>query len=319
MSSTSTSDHGSQLRSFLAGIGSGLTKMAVGHPFDTIRIKTRLQCSPPGMFNGPIDCLRQTLSKESILALYKGGLAPAISWGCSDALLMGSLHNYRMLMLENKPRFLTERHPDTPGKSRLTTSVGGFRSRMDKVGGKYFMYTLLIHSSGVVAHPAELVKVRLQNQLERNKSDRKYSGPWPIAKEVYQKFGISGLYRGYPATLLFRSSFAVLFTGFELCMRQFNKYNVNVSLGTASFISGGVAATFFWTAALPFDNIKNRLLFDDMNKPQLKGVGDTARMIYRTGGVKNFFKGYSTVFVRAFPTNAISLATWTWIMHAFAN
>lgn len=58
--------------------------------------------------------------KENILALYKGGLAPAISWGCSDALLMGSLHNYRMLMLENKLSFFTEHHPDMPDKRRLT-------------------------------------------------------------------------------------------------------------------------------------------------------------------------------------------------------
>lgn len=122
MSSTATTDKGSELRSFMAGVGSGLTKMAVGHPFDTV--KTRLQCSPPGVFSGPIDCLRKTLAKEKILALYKGGLAPAISWGCSDALLMGSLHNYRLLLLENRLAFFTERQPDTdtdsPDKRRLT-------------------------------------------------------------------------------------------------------------------------------------------------------------------------------------------------------
>lgn len=80
----------------------------------------------------------------------------------------------------------------------------------------YFPY---ISISGVVAHPAELVKVRLQNQMERNKSERKYSGPWPIAKEVYQQHGIRGLYRGYAATLLFRSNMAVLFSSFEVSAR----------------------------------------------------------------------------------------------------
>ncbi|TIB29972.1 hypothetical protein E3P86_03582, partial [Wallemia ichthyophaga] len=284
MSSTATTDKGSELRSFMAGVGSGLTKMAVGHPFDTV--KTRLQCSPPGVFSGPIDCLRKTLAKEKILALYKGGLAPAISWGCSDALLMGSLHNYRLLLLENRLAFFTERQPDTdtdsPDKRRLTYAGQALAG----MGAGW--------TNGVVAHPAELVKVRLQNQLERNKIDRKYSGPWPIAREVYHHYGVKGLYRGYTATLLFRSQFAVLFSGFELCMRQFARLDTPVSLGTASFISGGVAATFFWTAALPFDNIKNRLMFDDLHKPQLHGVVDTARKIYASGGIPGFFKGYST-------------------------
>ncbi|EIM20446.1 mitochondrial carrier [Wallemia mellicola CBS 633.66] len=302
---SSTSDQGSELRSFFAGIGSGLTKMVVGHPFDTI--KTRLQCSPPGVFKGPIDCLRQTLLKENILALYKGGLAPAISWGCSDALLMGSLHNYRILILENKLKFFTEPMPGSSDKTRL--SLAG--QALAGMGAGW--------TNGVVAHPAELVKVRLQNQMERNKSERKYSGPWPIAKEVYQQHGIRGLYRGYAATLLFRSNMAVLFSSFELCMRGFKKYEVNVSVGTASFISGGIGATFFWICALPFDNVKNRLLFDDLNKPQLKGVIDTATKIYKTGGLRNFFKGFTTVFVRAFPTNAAALGTWTYIMHAFAS
>ncbi|TIC22827.1 RNA-binding domain-containing protein [Wallemia mellicola] len=78
-------------------------------------------------------------------------------------------------------------------------------------------------TNGVVAHPAELVKVRLQNQMERNKSERKYSGPWPIAKEVYQQHGIRGLYRGYAATLLFRSNMAVLFSSFELSVKRVYK------------------------------------------------------------------------------------------------
>ena len=86
----------------------------------TNKLQTRLQCSPPGVFKGPIDCLRQTLLKENILALYKGGLAPAISWGCSDALLMGSLHNYRILILENKLKFFTEPMPGSSDKTRLS-------------------------------------------------------------------------------------------------------------------------------------------------------------------------------------------------------
>ena len=42
-------------KGFVGGTVSGLTKLLVGHPFDTVKI--RLQCDP-GRYAGPIACLR---------------------------------------------------------------------------------------------------------------------------------------------------------------------------------------------------------------------------------------------------------------------
>ncbi|CAG8520948.1 15959_t:CDS:2 [Acaulospora colombiana] len=51
-----------RLRGFIAGVTSGVTKLLVGHPFDTVKV--RLQTSgKDGRFGGPIDCLRQTIRK----------------------------------------------------------------------------------------------------------------------------------------------------------------------------------------------------------------------------------------------------------------
>ena len=63
-------------------------------PFDTIKL--RLQCSPPGTFKGPLDCLLRTIRTEGPRALYKGASPPAVGWIMSDALLLGSMHNYRL-------------------------------------------------------------------------------------------------------------------------------------------------------------------------------------------------------------------------------
>lgn len=115
--------------------------------------------------------------------------------------------------------------------------------------------------SAIVAHPAELLKVRLQLQLEKDRGSRLYSGPLAVAKDIHHKFGFRGLYRAYYATLLFRTNMAVMFSTFEvnknfirfydiiylfiyysqLSMRTLSKINENMSLGTASFISGGVS------------------------------------------------------------------------------
>lgn len=41
------------------------------HPFDTIKV--RLQTSSKEQFKGPIDCLLQTIRKEGVNGIYKGG------------------------------------------------------------------------------------------------------------------------------------------------------------------------------------------------------------------------------------------------------
>lgn len=57
---------------FAAGTVSGLTKLAVGHPFDTVKI--RMQCSPYGTFKGPGEVVMNLIRKEGILSVYKGAV-----------------------------------------------------------------------------------------------------------------------------------------------------------------------------------------------------------------------------------------------------
>jgi solute carrier family 25 carnitine/acylcarnitine transporter 20/29 len=48
--------------------------------------------------------------------VYKGASVPAISWGITDSILMGSLHNYRVVL---KDAGFSEANPNGEG-SRLT-------------------------------------------------------------------------------------------------------------------------------------------------------------------------------------------------------
>lgn len=64
-------------KGFAAGTASGLTKLIIGHPFDTI--KTRVQCSPMGTYAGPLHCLKNVVSIEGPRALYKGASPPGES------------------------------------------------------------------------------------------------------------------------------------------------------------------------------------------------------------------------------------------------
>ncbi|CAA7258662.1 unnamed protein product [Cyclocybe aegerita] len=181
----------------VAGMGSGLTKVAVGHGFDTI--KTRMQCSPPGTYRSAFDVLSKIVRNEGIFALYKGATPPAVGWAAIDSLLLGSLHNYRLFLLRNG---MTETSPS--GAPRLTLLAHG-------VAGLFAGWT-----SALVATPVELLKVKLQLQSQKHASDRQFRGPIDCAQQIVRVQGFAGLWSGFTGSLAFRSNFFWMFLSFEV-------------------------------------------------------------------------------------------------------
>lgn len=59
---------------FIAGVFSGISKLAVGHPFDTIKV--RMQTTNSSQFAGPLACLASTIKNEGVRGLYKGATPP---------------------------------------------------------------------------------------------------------------------------------------------------------------------------------------------------------------------------------------------------
>lgn len=74
----------SPVTGFIAGILSGVTKLLIGHPFDTIKV--RLQVSGDRFNNSVTNCVRTTVRKEGLRALYKGGSPPLFGWAVMDSV-----------------------------------------------------------------------------------------------------------------------------------------------------------------------------------------------------------------------------------------
>ncbi|KAF8530038.1 mitochondrial carrier [Hysterangium stoloniferum] len=269
--------------------------MANDSSFDTI--KTRLQCAPPGTYAGALDCLRQTIKNESVFALYKGATPPAVGWAAIDSVLLGSLHNYRLFLVDTP--LMTE---NVPGTSHRRLSILGH-----SVAGLFAGWT-----SAFVAHPIELVKVNLQLQRQRAVSERKFKGPIDCIRQVVQANGILGLWRGFGGSLAFRSSFFFMF----ILMRSFSRLQgtrYEMSTGMANFLSGGLASFLFWFTAIPSDNVKNRIMSSDLKS---RGLSPTsvARDIYRVNGFRGFYAGLVPTVLRAFPVNASALFVYEGIL-----
>ncbi|CAG9943573.1 unnamed protein product [Clonostachys rosea f. rosea IK726] len=77
-------------KGFVAGVFSGVAKLTVGHPFDTVKV--RMQTTDATRFRGPLQCAMQTISQEGFRGLYKGATPPLLGWMFMDSILMGSLN-----------------------------------------------------------------------------------------------------------------------------------------------------------------------------------------------------------------------------------
>lgn len=194
---------------------------------------------------------------KSPLALYKGALPPAIAWGASDSLLLGSLHNYRLFLIRNG---FTEPIPGSRDSDarRLTVFGHGLAGlwagwtgallahpmgTLQMLYQSYDIYLPLLQSRSKVElalFPTQFNSqpslVKLQMQTQRDVKDRQYKGRrytlfsksdtdtaylglTDLIRQMYRVQGPFGIWRGFASSLVYRSSFCWMFSSYEVLMR----------------------------------------------------------------------------------------------------
>lgn len=78
-------------------------------------------------------------------------------------------------------------------------------------------------------------------------------------------------------------------------------------------ISGGFAGIAAWLPCYPQDVIKSVIQSHETRLTVL----EASRKIYKTSGVKGFFKGFTPTMIRAFPANAATFLGYELIMSTF--
>ncbi|RPB12130.1 mitochondrial carrier [Morchella conica CCBAS932] len=257
----------SAYRGFVAGVFSGVGKLTVGHPFDTIKV--RLQTSSTTHFTGPLDCLRQTLQREGLRGLYKGASPPLVGWMFMDSLMLGSLSNYRSLI---KTHFY-------PNHERLPLPAQG-------ASGMLAGWTV-----SLIAAPVEHVKARLQVQYNArgNREGVKYRGPIDCIKKLYGAHGLRGIYHGLCATLLFRTFFFFWWGSYDLFSRYLATHT-SLSTPAINFWAGGLSAQMFWITSYPSDAVKQRIMTDDLDCRRFRNWREAAKGVYREAGWRGYWR-----------------------------
>ncbi|KAI9830899.1 MAG: hypothetical protein M1826_004329 [Phylliscum demangeonii] len=289
---------------FIAGIFSGIAKLSVGHPFDTIKV--RLQTTPASQFRGPMDCLRQTLRHEGVAGLFKGASPPLLGWMFLDSIMLGSMTFYRRLLLETV--FAARPRLDDPAAHRLPALGHG-------LAGMLAGWTV-----STVATPIEHVKARLQVQYAAAKHERPYRGPIDCCRKIYAGHGVRGLYTGFGATVFFRSFFFVWWAAYDVGGRLLAAHTA-LSTPAVNFWAGGLSAQLFWCAAYPADLVKQRIMTGALAPAAARESWiAAARAVAREagGGWRPYWRGFLPCFLRAFPANGMALLAFEGVLRTLA-
>ncbi|KAI1425037.1 carrier protein YMC2 [Xylaria sp. FL1777] len=304
---------GKNYKGFVAGVFSGIAKLSVGHPFDTIKV--RLQTTDATRFSGPLQCVAQTLRHEGVRGLYKGATPPLVGWMFMDSLMLGSLTIYRRLLAENVfmpgPAAAAAMLPNDPNTPHAHLPAFGHG-----IAG-----VLAGSTVSFIAAPVEHVKARLQIQYAARKAERLYSGPLDCVRKIYGAHGLRGVFKGLAATLVFRSFFFFWWGSYDIFSRLLREHT-SLSAPAVNFWAGGVSAQVFWLTSYPSDVVKQRIMADPMGgklndgTPRFRSWWQAAQAVYREGGVKGYWRGFVPCFLRAFPANAMALVAFEGVMRA---
>ena len=279
-----------QIKSFAAGGFGGVCAVAVGHPFDLVKV--RLQTAASGTYNGAMDVVRKTIAQDGLTGLYRGVAAPLAGVTPMFAVSFWGYDLGKRLVSS-----VSETGPN--GELSITQiSAAGFFSAIPTTA---------------IAAPFERVKVILQLQGQQQQSPtsgtsaasgsarpKQFTGAFDVVSHLYKEGGLRSVFKGSLATVARDGpGSALYFATYEYLKGHLTPEGSQMSLWAISF-AGGMAGVAMWVPVFPIDTIKSNL--QSSTVPQ--SIGQVTKSIYRSGGFKAFFPGIGPALARSFPANA---------------
>jgi Mitochondrial carrier protein len=308
----------SLLPNALGSAAAGILSRICTHPLDTI--KARLQ-APPGStlhnYQGPWDALQRTARTEGIRGLYRG-FGAVIVGGTPGTVLYLCTYDVTKLILSN--------------------AAGS--------GEDHF----LVHfASGMVAEtiaciiyvPVDVIKERMQVQhtgVSSATAHSTYNNTWDALKKIAKTEGLSGIYKGYAATLASFGPFSALYFVFYERFKwrtqqhlQLERPN-DIPFQWTVLNSASAGALASWITS-PLDMAKLRLQVQRgeryagnatsgyaNNQVPYSGFIECLQRSFREGGVRALFRGAGARVLHFAPATTVTMTTYetcrSFISHA---
>ena len=280
---------------FLAGSYSGILAVIVGHPFDTVSVRSFAFFFPfehcSRQITNQVKVRMQTSNKRAVHVLsdlltgrgivrsiYKGVSGPLCAVPAGNAFTFGGYGIAKKVLCP---------HDDAPSLSILGI-CGAWAG---------FMQCFVVG-------PIELVRCRLQTDMSRKVKTGTVWERDPHFREIRSIYrnegGIRGFFRGFNATVIRDvPGFMIQFYTYESLKRAFEVNESKIGLMTV----GGIAGMIGWFATYPQDIVKTNIQLNrDMKSTSF---WNTAIHMVKTNGMRSMFRGLAPCLLRAFPVNGV--------------
>lgn len=281
----------SDLREMLAGSLGGASACVIEYPLDTIKV--RLQDGGK-KYTSVMSCIQNIARNEGIInGFFRGLPAPVLGAALENAVLFLV---YRF-SIESFESLVCGRCSAQDTEPYVAVATAG------AIGGLAVSQVLT---------PAELIKCKMQVQNTLPPDDRIYRNSIDCVKATYARRGIRGLFRGHVAMMIREAvGCALYFVLFQCVTRSFLRegqtfHDVSPAV---HLLAGGCAGVGFWTSTYPVDAVKTKQ--QTLKADYLKlNFRQCCTRLYRTEGMRGFFRGYTVTALRAFPGNAVLIAVY---------
>lgn len=289
---------------FVAGAFGGFANLLVGHPFDTIKVRLQVE-GLHGKFKTPLDCFRKTIRHEGACGLYKGVALPFFGKGMIHSCIFGV--NEQML------EWLAPNHKENSGDVALSSVL--------------FSGLIAGWASTILVTPIDQIKVLLQTQYHSTRSHSvprhgfsHYTGAINCAANLVRTHGLFGMYKQLPSTMLEMSGMSLFFAGCHLTnlylqdIRAAYKHNriVDSVLGQPwlAFLSGASGGIAMQLGVFPMEAVKHRLMTQMRSSEcTYTGILDCIQSMFRSEGIRAFYKGLSPALIRTIPTTGTTFSS----------
>ena len=249
--------------------------------YPTEFLKTKMQLYKEFSKLGLIGTAKHTLAEQGAMGFYRG-LSVLVFFSIPKTGIRFQSKNY----YENK--FFKE-------KGRFSSSMSGLLAGMTE--------------AVLVVTPMETIKTKLIH--DRISGSNKYRGLFHGISEIVREKGLGGIYKGLIPTVLRQGSNQMIrFFVYDDTKKFFMPYMPHT---LAMFLAGGVAGAASVMGNNPIDVIKTNMQSLDAQK--FKGPMDCASHIYRTEGVRGFYKGAVPRMTRVVLDVALTFTLYEHIKH----
>ncbi|EEE51934.1 hypothetical protein OsJ_33555 [Oryza sativa Japonica Group] len=341
---------GDAAKEYAAGCAAGIAQVAVGHPFDTVKVAcfclsflsylpVKLQAhnttAHGKVYRNAFHCTRRILVEEGAQFRF---LVSQLFFMASTTIIRLSICVYTCVVSVFGMFFLMRGLYKGASSSFIGIALesslffGTYSQAKQLLKGKSEdgrpQLQVIIPSAACsgaliscILTPTELMKCRMQVQGKHALHGTRYSSPLDCAMKTLQSEGVCGLFRGGLATL-FREAVgnAVFF-----CTYEYSRYWMHRYLDSPWFSGGnhlvlakdvGVGIMSGGISGMAFWtatlplDVAKTIIQTDPDPHLSRNPFQILKMVYRRAGMGGCYAGLGPTLARAFPANAAAIVAW---------